>query len=76
MDIPEVVLAVISLELILRQVTSSNVWWTAGGFEGGKGWEDRRGSASLKTGRLDGSNGALGPSGIGSAMSGISRWRC
>jgi hypothetical protein len=76
MDIPEVILAVISLELILRQVTSSDVWWTAWGFEGGKGWEDRGGSASLKIGRIDRANGALDPSGIGSAVSGVNRWCC
>lgn len=76
MDIPELVLAVISLQLILRQVTSSDVRWTAWRFERGKGWEDGRGSASLKSGRMDRSNGSLDPSVIGSAASGVNRWRC
>lgn len=58
MNIPDIILAIISLALVLCQVASRDVWWTAEGFESGKGWEGGRGSASLISGGMGRSKGA------------------
>lgn len=71
MDIPNIVLAIIPLQLVMCQITSSDIWWSTRGFKGGKGWEERRGGTSLEKRRLHRPKGTLIPFEIGSVMPGI-----